>query len=49
MKHGEGIWIKGNLQKHLYEGSYKNDHKHGYGVYEWPSGNIYKGNFENDE
>ena len=23
--------------------------KHGYGIFSWQSGNVYKGNYENDE
>jgi hypothetical protein len=27
-------------------GSYKNGMKHGYGVYKWANGSIYKGNWD---
>jgi hypothetical protein len=32
-----------------YEGEYYMDKKHGYGVFEWESGNVYKGNYFEDE
>ena len=32
-----------------YEGEYVEDKKHGYGVFEWESGNVYSGFYNNDE
>ncbi|CDW80329.1 UNKNOWN [Stylonychia lemnae] len=32
-----------------YEGDYKKDKKHGYGVFVWASGNTYKGQYKDDE
>lgn len=32
-----------------YVGDYKNDKKHGKGVYTWASGNVYKGEYWEDE
>jgi hypothetical protein len=40
--HGEEEWIDGAK----YVGSYKNGMKHGYGVYKWANGSIYKGNWD---
>jgi hypothetical protein len=33
----------------VYEGDYINDRKHGKGVFTWASGNIYKGDYNEDE
>jgi len=32
-----------------YDGEYKSDKKCGHGVYTWASGNIYKGDYLEDE
>ncbi len=32
-----------------YKGEYKNNKKHGFGIYRWKNGTIYEGEFENDE
>ena len=55
MKHGHGKWKKkqadelGNAKCNSYEGMYEQDKKHGYGVFEWESGNRYEGNYCEDE
>lgn len=53
MKHGHGKWTrspqKSNGQGNFYEGSYKNDRKHGVGYFEWESGNSYAGHYKDDE
>ena len=32
----------------MYEGTYKDDMKHGYGEFSWASGNKYKGSYMDD-
>jgi hypothetical protein len=50
LKHGKGKWRKSNKPNcNSYEGEYYMDKKHGYGVFNWESGNIYKGNYKEDE
>ncbi len=55
LKHGHGKWKKkqadefGNTKCNSYEGLYENDKKHGWGVFEWESGNRYEGNYSEDE
>ena len=47
LKHGKGKWRKkapvegGKFNN--YEGDYAYDKKNGWGVFEWESGNVYKG------
>lgn len=47
---GHGIWISNlNSQKFdIYKGSYEDNKKNGYGVYQWANETIYDGNFKND-
>lgn len=33
----------------VYQGNYLDDKKHGYGFYQWVSGDSYKGHFANDQ
>ena len=55
MKHGKGRWRKatekGNPKgrQNTYEGYFFEDKKHGYGEFIWDSGNIYRGNYHEDE
>jgi len=50
MKHGKGKWRKDKSPtSNSYEGDYALDKKCGNGVFKWASGNIYKGEFKNDE
>jgi len=45
-KHGKGKWKKKpshNGRCNSYEGDYLFDKKNGIGIFEWESGNIYKG------
>lgn len=55
MKNGSGKWkqLPSNNQNpsrfNQYEGSYKNDKKHGFGIFEWEAGNKYSGSYFNDE
>lgn len=42
------MWKKGSGTSDKYEGEYKSDKKHGYGIFSWASGNIYKGNYDED-
>lgn len=48
LRHGKGIWRKGDVNDDSYEGEYINDKKNGQGVFRWASGNVYKGTFAND-
>ncbi len=49
LKHGKGKWKKkptsemAGAKSNNYEGDYAFDKKNGYGVFEWESGNVYKG------
>jgi len=47
LKHGKGKWKKASEAKgqkcNSYEGHYEHDKKNGWGVFEWESGNVYKG------
>ena len=50
MRDGKGNWIEdeqGNGAN--YNGDYYKDKKHGIGIYKWPSGNEYRGNYVNDK
>jgi hypothetical protein len=38
-----------NFKTNSYEGQYANDKKHGYGIFEWESGNVYNGKYVDDE
>lgn len=35
LRHGHGIWMKGNDKCDFYEGEYINDKKCGYGIFYW--------------
>lgn len=49
MKNGQGIWKKsGDENSNEYNGEYKNDMKHGFGVFTWQSGSRYKGQYKKD-
>ena len=57
MKHGKGKWKKRNVDGsesnsgngsklcNMYDGYYEMDKKHGYGEFQWESGNRYIGNY----
>jgi len=55
LKHGKGKWVRRLVNDHLgkrcnqYEGDYLMDRKHGWGKFEWESGNTYAGGYSNDE
>ncbi|CDW90685.1 UNKNOWN [Stylonychia lemnae] len=53
MKNGKGKWKKciepGQKVSNHFEGEYQDDQKHGYGEFNWQSGNKYKGYYENDQ
>lgn len=50
MKEGKGKWRSARgPQCNSYEGDYHADKKHGYGVFQWASGNVYKGEYKDDE
>jgi hypothetical protein len=51
LKHGKGKWKKGSdsSKSNSYDGEYFMDKKHGYGIFNWASGNVYKGNYKEDE
>ena len=51
MKHGRGEWKKvANSSKcNRFEGMYSFDKKNGQGQFTWESGNIYNGNYVNDD
>lgn len=51
VKEGKGKWKKdrNDPESNQYEGEYKNDKKHGFGVFKWKSGNKYKGGYQDDE
>ena len=40
---GKGLYTFANGK--IYEGEFKNDLKEGYGVFKWPDGRIYAGNW----
>ncbi len=40
--------VKCNFFKNRYTGNWKNDKKHGKGVYELPNGEKYEGHYEED-
>jgi len=42
------MWKKGAGYSDKYEGEYNSDKKHGYGIFTWSSGNMYKGNYVED-
>jgi len=42
------MWKKSSGNSDKYEGEYCEDRKHGYGIFSWASGNIYKGNYIDD-
>jgi hypothetical protein len=50
MKHGKGKWRsdRGPLCN-SYEGDFKEDRKCGFGTFIWSSGNIYRGEYKNEE
>jgi hypothetical protein len=51
-KHGKGKWKKRQDDRSIcnqYEGYYEMDKKHGYGVFQWESGNKYSGNYHYDD
>lgn len=39
------MWKKGSGTSDKYEGEYLGDKKHGYGIFAWATGNIYKGHY----
>lgn len=43
LRHGKGIWRRGNGLGDSYNGEYQNDQKCGYGIYSWADGNKYEG------
>lgn len=44
LRHGNGKWKKKNTPNcNTYQGEFFGDAKHGYGVFNWESGNVYKG------
>lgn len=50
MKHGSGRWTKGKPPTvSVFDGQYRFDKKVGYGKFVWASGNVYEGNYDNDE
>ena len=53
LKHGKGKWKKQLTSTttpcNQYDGDYVKDHKNGYGVFSWESGNMYKGGYKDDE
>ena len=55
MKHGKGKWKKKpsnpdeKNQFNHYDGYYEMDRKHGFGTFQWESGNKYSGNYHYDE
>lgn len=51
-KHGKGKWkkISTDINKcNHYDGDYAYDKKNGWGMFEWESGNVYKGMYVDDE
>ena len=50
MKHGKGKWRsdRGPLCN-SYEGDFKEDRKCGFGTFIWSSGNIFRGEYKNEE
>lgn len=55
MKHGKGKWKKkpsdpdDKNRFNSYDGYYEMDQKHGFGTFQWESGNKYSGNYHYDE
>jgi len=53
LKHGNGKWRKkpagDGPRANCYEGDYVDDKKHGWGHFEWESGNSYSGMYIGDE
>ena len=54
MKHGKGKWKKAIREGdskvgNYYDGYFEMDKKHGYGEFQWSSGNRYQGNYHGDE
>jgi hypothetical protein len=51
LKHGKGKWKKNSssegpsIKSNNYEGDYAFDKKNGIGIFEWESGNTYKGQY----
>lgn len=47
MKHGKGKWRRFKQEQgcNKYEGNYEYDIKHGFGIFYWKSGNVYKGEY----
>jgi len=39
------MWKKGPGASDKYEGEYIADKKHGYGIFSWAAGNVYKGHY----
>jgi hypothetical protein len=49
MKNGQGIWKKSaDVNDNEYNGAYKNDMKHGFGIFSWTSGSKYTGHYKRD-
>lgn len=49
-KEGRGAysWGRGPWRGERYEGEYRNDRRHGEGAYFWPTGDVYRGPWEED-
>ena len=41
MRNGKGVWCSQKQGGDVYEGQYKDDMKHGKGVYKWANGAKY--------
>ena len=46
MNRGKVRWISND--KHFNEGEYQNGKRNGYGIYTWPTGKKYMGQFKNN-
>ena len=44
----DGLWKSGNGASENYKGHYMLDKKHGYGIYNWGNGYLYKGFWMDD-